>query len=219
MKRWIKIALCFASALAIIGLGIVGLVIYKDQKYVQSEPYMRKGKRPARVVVVYYSRSGHTESAVRELARVFDADVVQIECSSYPRSLAGWWRAARDARRQSRHVPISHPQVDLGRYDLIVLGSPIWFFHPAPPLRSFVEDHRFHSRPVLLVTTGNTSFDKDKIKGFAALVEQHGGRFVDHIFLRRGRVFWQKTPAQINTDLLSALKARGDALDRFRPAP
>jgi hypothetical protein len=40
--------------------------------------------------------------------------------------------------------------------------------------------------------TGNSRYEQE-IDAFAARVQARGGRLVRHVFLRRGRIFWQKS--------------------------
>jgi hypothetical protein len=66
-------------------------------------------------------------------------------------------------------------------------------FRPATPLWAYVEQTDLRSKEVLLIATGNSRFEQPEIHAFAKRVEARGGRFVDHIFLRRGRIYWQKS--------------------------
>jgi hypothetical protein len=61
---------------------------------------------------------------------------------------------------------------------------------------------------VVLVTTGNSRFEKAETDAFAKRIEAHGGRLVRHVFLRRGRIFWQ----QSREELLVAVRAELEAL-------
>ncbi|MNR55500.1 hypothetical protein D3C85_1758840 [compost metagenome] len=56
--------------------------------------------------------------------------------------------------------------------------------------------------------TGNSRFKQDEIDEFATLVEEHGGRLIQHIFLQRGRIYWQ----QSRTQLLEEINTRMDML-------
>jgi hypothetical protein len=72
------------NLLIIVGLIVVAaaaglLYFYKTQtSWVESPPYQRVSKSPARSLVVAYSRTGNTLGAGKEAARFFDADLLQI---------------------------------------------------------------------------------------------------------------------------------------------
>ena len=182
---------------------------YRTQTvWVESEPYQRVSKEPAKTLVVVYSRTGNTMSAAKEIARYFDADLLTIKAPQYSRDLKGQQLAAKDADEEITSTPIEHDSVNINDYDLIFLCSPTWWFRPAVPLFSFVENHDFAGKPVFLIMTGNSRKTDEKTGKFEALVENRNGNLLDVLFIRRGRIYWQKTPEQVNEEVLEALKKR-----------
>lgn len=201
-KMLITVGLIVAAAAA--GL----LFFYKTQtSWVESPPYQRVAKSPAHTLVVVYSRTGNTLGAAKAAARFFDADLLQITAPQYARTLKGQLLASQHADQEVTTTPIQHDPVDLSRYGLIVLCSPTWWFRPAPPLWSFVEAHDFAGKPVFLLMTGNSRLKEALIGKFAALVEEKYGRFLDTLFIRRGRIYWQKTPDEVIEEVRGALEA------------
>ncbi|MCP4606143.1 MAG: hypothetical protein GY847_37460 [Proteobacteria bacterium] len=199
---------------------IVGLVVlafaaafllyfYKTQTtWIDSHPYQRIGSQPARALVVVYSRTGNTMGAAKEVARFFDADLLKIEAPQYERTLKGQMLAARDADNEVTTTPIRHDPVDLSNYELIIICSPTWWFRPAPPLWSFVENHDFVGRSVLLLMTGNSRLKEELTGKFGTLVKEKNGKFLEALFIQRGRIYWQRTPDEVNKDVREALEAR-----------
>ena len=194
----------------VLALGAASLLhFYRTQtSWVDSAPYQRVGGEPARTLVAVYSRSGHTLSAAKEAARFFDADLLRIRAPRYPRTLAGQMRAASDANRLVTTTPIQHDPVDLSRYELIVLCSPVWWFRTAPPLWSFVQNHRLAGKPVLQLLTGISRLEEELNDGFVELVARRHGMFLETLFIRRGRMYWQKSPDEVNEQVREALEAR-----------
>jgi flavodoxin len=107
-------------------------------------------------------------------------------------------------------TPIEHDPVDLSRYDLVILCSPTWWFRPAPPLWSFVENHDFAGRPVFLIMTGNSRLTEERTGKFGALIEEKNGTFLGKLFVRRGRVYWQKSPDAVHEEVREALESLKD---------
>ena len=194
----------------IVAAAAAGLLFYyKTQTtWVESPPYRRVSESPARTLVVVYSRTGNTMGAAKEAARFFDADLLKIAAPQYARTIKGQMLASQHADREVTTTPIQHDPVDLFRYDMIFLCSPVWWFRPAVPLWSFVENHDFAGRPVFLLTTGNSRFKEALIAEFGKLVEKKNGRFIGMLFIRRGRIYWQKTPDEVNREVRDALEAR-----------
>jgi len=198
---------------------IVGLIVaaaaagllyyYKTQTvWVESPPYQRVSESPARTLVVVYSRTGSTMGAAKEAARFFDADLMKVAAPQYARTIKGQMLASQHADQEVTTTPIQHETVDLSRYDMIFLCSPIWWFRPAVPMWSFVENHDFAGKPVFLLTTGNSRLKEELIEKFGTLVEEKNGKFLGKLFIRRGRIYWQKTPDEVNEEVRDALDAR-----------
>lgn len=204
---WKKRVLLVALAVAVLGIAAFALMAAKDRTYVPSAPYSPQGEPNRDVAVVYYSRTGHSEAVAREIARSFNAPIARID-ADYPRDFSGQGRAVSDARAQA--LPrIRVEPIDLAPARRVFLVSPTWMFRPATPLWAYVELADLTGKEVVLVTTGNSRFEQVETDAFAKRVEAHGGRLVRHVFLRRGRIFWQMSREQ----LLKAIRAE---LETFR---
>ena len=125
----------------------------------------------------------------------------------YTLDFGGWRRAADDARNL-RLTPIRPRRVDLTRYRLVLLGSPIWLYRPAPPLWSFVQQSQLTGKRVVLFNTYNSRFKAEQIEAFGRAVARRGGRLVDHIHVRRGRVIHQLSGEELVRRARAAVRAR-----------
>ncbi len=180
-----------AGGALLAGSGSFGLVLYKDQAWVTSEPYERSNTTRATTAAVVYSRSGNTMLAAKELARLQDADLFSIQASAYPQTFSGQMQASDDASNESRNTEITHPAIDFGQYQRVFLCSPTWWYRPAVPMWAFVAAQDFSECEIALLLTGNSRYEEQKIAEFGQLVKQRNGRFTEHQFIERGRVFWQ----------------------------
>jgi hypothetical protein len=138
----------------------------------------------------------------REVARTFNAPIARIS-ADYPLDFSGQGNAVSDANAGEL------PRIEVGPNDLdpvrrLFLVSPIWMFRPATPLWAYVEQANLTGKEIVLVTTGNSRFEQTEIDAFARRVEARGGRLTQHLFLRRGRIYWQKS----REDLLAKARAR-----------
>lgn len=191
------------AVLLVVGLGAAAfvLMVVKDRTYVGSAPFTPSGAPNPDVVVVYYSRSGHSEAVAREIARTFNARIARID-ADYGRDFEGQSRAVADARAEALPTIQLEP-TDLTTTKRLFLVSPTWLFRPAPPLWAFVEQTELTGKQVTLVMTGNSRFKQEQIDAFAKRVEARGGRLERHVFLRRGRIVWQLS----REELLEATRA------------
>lgn len=201
-------------------IGVLVLVVvaalvhfYRTQTvWVDSPPYQRTSEVSTKTLVVVYSRTGNTMSAAKEVAKYFDADLLKIEAPQYSLDVKGQQLASKHADEEVINTPIQHNPVDLSKYDLIVLCSPTWWFRPAVPMFSFVENHDFYNKSVFLIMTGNSRKTDEKTGKFEDLVKAKNGDLLDVLFIRRGRIYWQKTPEEVNTEVIKALENRSDLL-------
>ncbi len=203
-KNWIII-----GCVVVLVIAIILFWFYRTQTvWIESKPYKKISNEPAKTLVVVYSRTGNTMGAAKEVAKYFDADLLEIHAPQYSRDLKGQQLAAKHADEQITTTKIKHDPVNLEQYNLIFLCSPTWWYRPAIPLWSFVENHNFRNKQVFLLMTGNSRLKEELTGKFGELVERKNGKFLDVLFIQRGRVYWQKSPEEINAEVLEALKAK-----------
>lgn len=104
------------------------------------------------VLVVSYSRSGHTRYLAQEIAQQCNADLDEIEARAPRRGLFGWLRSAGEAvLRISAAIEPSRrlPQ----HYDLVIVGTPVWAGRMASPVRAYLQRHRGQFRRVAFFCT------------------------------------------------------------------
>lgn len=95
-------------------------------------------RKPA--LLVFYSRSGRTRSVARLLAASLQCDVEELVDTTDRRGLRGYLRSMLDAffRRRVRLAPI---KVDPLRYDLVIVGTPVWDASVSSPVRAFLREY------------------------------------------------------------------------------
>jgi len=189
-----------------------GLVLYKDRTYFQSSPY--QANSTSNILVIYYSRTGHTEAMAREIAKRLNADIKKIETNRYPLTFQGMREAGDDADMEMlpEITPIA---LDMSQYRLVFLGSPIWWYRPATPLWSFIEKNDISGKKIVLFNTFNSRFKPEKIDKFRDRISQHGGEMVDHVYIRRGRVYHQKDGNDVIDEAQELIAERIEKWSRF----
>lgn len=115
-----------------------------------------------KILVVYYSLSGNTRSVATALARDLgaDADIEELRCDRYSPGAWGFLRAASDSWRGKLPSigPLTHK---LSECELAVVAGPIWAYHPATPVRAFLQQNRTElTRVAFLLTHGGAAGDR-----------------------------------------------------------
>lgn len=88
-------------------------------------------------LVIYYSRSGNTRKAGEAVAQALAADTEELLETKDRSGLSGYLRAGGDAMLK-REAAIKQLGKSVDAYDLVVVGTPIWAFTVAPPVRALL---------------------------------------------------------------------------------
>ena len=203
MLKWIAVGLGALIAVAtLVPLAITWIESRQAHQVAVLEPYTAPAQSVhRRVAVVYFSRSGNTALAARHVARRLEADLHALEVPEYALGVSGLAHSALDANAHRQHpakLPDIKPRtIDLKPFDTVWLGSPVWFYSPAPPIWAFVEHNRFDGQHVVLFNTFNSNFGDDQIAAFKANVMNHGATSFEHRHVLRGRMTRQLRPEQM----------------------
>ncbi len=90
-----------------------------------------------RILVVYISHLNHTKRMAHEIARRCEADLENIREVTPPDSLWGSWRSQWHAWSRT-DSPIIRPTRNPARYELVIIGTPVWGSGSSPAVRSYV---------------------------------------------------------------------------------
>ena len=103
---------------------------------------------------VYYSRTGHTEKLMREIAAELNCEIVKLDDGVDRSGLKGWLRSGMQA--MARRLPKVKPfktALPLGVYDLVIIGTPVWAGRCSAPVRSFLQGYGQQIRRAAYVIT------------------------------------------------------------------
>lgn len=105
-------------------------------------------------LIVFYSRSGHTETLANTLAKLTGAETIRIESTSpYPTDYDATIERFK-AERAANTLPAIYPiEKDLNSYDVIYIGSPTWGGHLCYPIQRFLQDTKLRGNTLMLFTS------------------------------------------------------------------
>jgi len=90
-----------------------------------------------RALVVYYSRSGHTREVADRIGKALGADLGEIGEPSGRAGALGYVRSALEAIF-GVSSEIATPRPDPSGYDLVVVGTPVWYASVSTPVRTYL---------------------------------------------------------------------------------
>ena len=106
----------------------------------------------ARILVAYYSRSGHTRTLARAIATALHADVEEIRDRTDRSGILGYLRSGLEAWGGVL-AGIEPPRRDPARYDVVIVGTPVWNMSLSSPVRTYLWSVRARLPRVAFVVT------------------------------------------------------------------
>lgn len=114
----------------------------------------------SKILIVFYSRTGHTRTAANDIAAALGADVEEIAEKQSRKGIIGWLYAGRDAMKK-RSAEIAPLQKNPADYDLVIIGSPVWAWTIVPAIRTYFETNKDKiAKYAFFTTSGNTPIEK-----------------------------------------------------------
>ena len=145
--KMIGIVVGIAAVVAIVS--IVGCKLFASRS--TEATVALTAKMPGKVAVVYYSQSkvGNTATVAKWIAKHTGGVLVPIEAiEAYPDAYGDTLKAAQsDMERGGTRAIKAVPPLD--GYDVVFIGSPIWYGTYAPPVAEFFKTHAFAGKTVV----------------------------------------------------------------------
>ncbi|WP_225047673.1 flavodoxin [Lacticaseibacillus kribbianus] len=94
----------------------------------------------SKTLIVYYSWSGHTAALANKIRQLTQADTyeIQVPADTFSTDMYETSDIAKAQLATGELPPLSRPLPELARYDLILVGGPVWSGAPATPVLSFL---------------------------------------------------------------------------------
>jgi len=109
----------------------------------------------AKTLVAYYSRSGNTAHTANLIHAATDADMFEIKTARpnyYPTEYTPMTQVAKQ-EIENGTLPHINDGPDLTQYDIIFIGTPIWWGTMASPVRAFLTNNSFDGKTVVPFAT------------------------------------------------------------------
>ncbi len=111
-----------------------------------------------RTLVVYFSRSGNTQTLAETIHQTTGGDLVRITpVNPYPEDYNECLSQAREEQDSGYKPEITVELASLESYDTIILGYPIWFGTLPPPVVTFLNSYDFSDKTIMPFCTSGSS--------------------------------------------------------------
>ena len=111
-----------------------------------------------KTLVVYYSWScGNTEKIAEQLADACDADIARIETVvPYPEDYQETVDQGQREVNAGFMPEIENLEYNPTDYDVIVIGTPTWWYTMAPAVKTFIAENDFSGKTVVALSTNGS---------------------------------------------------------------
>ena len=117
-------------------------------------------------MVAYFSASGVTAKAAKELAQVCDADLYEIRPEiPYTSADLDWMnkksRSSVEMNDPSSRPALSDTSADITGHDVIFVGFPVWWYTAPAIIKTFLEAYDFNKKKIVpFATSGGSGLGK-----------------------------------------------------------
>ncbi len=104
-------------------------------------------------LVVYYSLNGNTKEAAEKIAKEVGADLLELETArKIPEKGFGKFFAGGAQASFGFCPKLKSFDIDLEKYDALILGTPIWASVNAPAVNTFLKKNKIGERVIAVFT-------------------------------------------------------------------
>ena len=112
------------------------------------------------ILVVYYSRTGSTRKVAEYITKQLGADMEMIIDMKKRSGVFGFVIGGMDALMR-KETEISEIKKDPSKYDLVIVGSPLWAGNIPPAIRTYLNKYKANIESVaFFATSGGSSQGK-----------------------------------------------------------
>jgi flavodoxin len=113
-------------------------------------------------LVAYFSASGVTRKVAETLTKTVGADIYEIKPEvPYAQANLDWRddqsRSSAEMRDKAFRPPLADAGADIGAYDVVFVGFPIWWYVTPTIINTFLEAYDFAGKTIVPFATSGSS--------------------------------------------------------------
>ena len=121
-----------------------------------------------KTLVIFYSRTGNTALLADKISKLFGGDRDRIICKESYDGWLGYWRGAFHSLNDTK-VAIEDAKLSPAKYDLVIVGGPVWGGRIASPVRTYLRQHSSDFRSTAFFVTQGGAWPGISFKQMAAM--------------------------------------------------
>jgi flavodoxin len=100
-------------------------------------------KTKTKILIAYYSRTGLTKKVAEELAKNLKAETEEIKSVKNRKGVKGYLISGKEAMQKIK-TRIKKTTKDPKKYDLVIIGTPVWAWNMSSPIRTYISNNNFN---------------------------------------------------------------------------
>lgn len=157
----------------IILVALIGVLFFNQKSLAKKEIDMSNKK----VLIAYYSYSGNTKRVAEKIQQLTNGNIFEIvPKKAYPNNYNDVVNLAKD-EKQKDIKPELTDNGNVKDYDIIFLGTPVWWYTMASPVKTFISNNDFSGKTIVPFCThggggaSSTYIDMQKLAKGAKVTE------------------------------------------------
>ena len=111
-----------------------------------------------KILVAYYSKTGHTKAAAQKIAKAAGGALHEIvPTKEYPASYVATVAVAKWEQLKNEKPALNDKVQGFKDYNVVLVGFPIWWFTCPQLIKTFMESYDFTGKRIILFATSGGS--------------------------------------------------------------
>jgi flavodoxin len=165
-----KIDLSRRNFLKVTVAGLLAGVAAPVLTYLSPTHAAEAGTGGNKMLIVYYSRSGNTREITNQIHERVGGNIIELQTvKPYPEEYDAVTKQAKQELNSGFKPALKTKIEKIGTYDVIFVGSPIWWGTIAPPVKSFLSEYDLSGKTIVPFITHQGSGLGRSIEDISAL--------------------------------------------------
>ncbi len=135
-------------------------------------------------VVIYYTKTGNTKLVADTISKEKSAKMIEIKDLKDRNGITGFLKSIKDSIKENQ-TEIKPEFIDLEKYNMIYIGSPVWASKPVPAINEIIEACNFGNKDVVTFVTMKDE-GMNALKLMNDLITSRGGHILKSFAIASG---------------------------------
>lgn len=129
---------------------VILIVLFADNIQAQAQ----SSSSDKKILIAYFSRSGNTKEIATQIKNATGGDIFEIETvNPYPSEYQAVVDQVKKEIGSNYKPPLKNKVDNMGSYNVIFVGSPIWWSTIAPPVATFLSSYDLSGKTIVPFVT------------------------------------------------------------------